>query len=65
MNSYSPLELYIAIQLISYLLQAHGKLLVVWVTQLSSTQLCPGHCGSAVSMTLNPLIYETTGDKDR
>lgn len=65
MNSYSPLELYIAIQLISNLLQAHGKLLVVRVTQFSSTQLSPGHCGFAVSMSLNPLVYETTGDIDR
>lgn len=65
MTSYSPLELGVAIQLISDLLQAHGELLVVWVTQLSSTQLSPGHCGFAVSMSLNPLIYETTRDKDR
>lgn len=55
-----------AIQLISNLLQALGKFLVVWVTQLSSTQLCPGHNSSAVSMPLNPLVDETTQrDTDR
>lgn len=61
----SPLKLYISIQLIANLLQALGKLLVFRV-ELSSTQLCPGHCSVSISMPLNSLIDETTqGETER
>lgn len=48
-----------SIQLISNLLQALAQLLVVGVTQLYCTQLGPGH-GIATSMSLDPLVDETT-----
>lgn len=54
-----PLELNIAIQIISDLLQAQGKVLVVWVTQLSSTQLSSGDSSVAISVLLNPVVDET------
>lgn len=61
-----PLKFYICIQLISNLLQALGKLLVVWITQLSSTELLPGHYSATTPMSLNPLIDETAqADKER
>lgn len=55
-----PSELNIAIYIVSDLLQTLGKFLVVWVTQLSSTQLSSGDSSVAISVLLNPLVDETT-----
>lgn len=58
-TSSKPLELCISIQLISNLLQTLCKLLVVWVTQLTSAQLRPRHYSVFIPMSLNTLVYET------
>lgn len=58
-----PLELHVAVQLITDLLQVGGEFLVVWVTEFSSAQLSSGHHSGAFSTPLNALKDEAAHEK--
>lgn len=60
-----PLELHVAVQLISNLLQALGKFFMLWINQLSSTQLSHGHDRVVVAMSLHSFINETTHGQEQ
>lgn len=53
------LEMNISVQFITNLLEALGKFFVVWVTELSPTQLLPGNYSVVVSISFHSFIYKT------